>query len=74
MKLDTEFYFMNKNKEPSQITVFKFINESGNVCKNKISGEELYAYTEYWAEFTRHTLSGSLNENIRIVKSKIQNG
>ena len=71
---DISFYLMNKEKDPANNIVFKFINESGNVCINKKSGEEIYAYTKNWAEFIKNSLSTSLKENIKIVKSKIQNG
>jgi hypothetical protein len=74
MKPAAEFYFMNKNSDNSHTVVFKFINESGKICTDKNSGEEIYAYTEYWAEFTKGTLSTSLKENIKIIKSKIKNG
>jgi hypothetical protein len=65
---------MNKTKDLSESIVFKFLDEEGKICKNKSSGEEIYAYTRTWAEFTKDELSTFLNENIKIIKSKIQNG
>tara|TARA_R110001583_G_scaffold151675_5_gene303550 strand:+ start:434 stop:664 length:231 start_codon:yes stop_codon:yes gene_type:complete len=71
---DIEFYFMNKEKDPASNIVFKFINESGRVCINKNTGEEIYAYTKSWAACVKDSLSISLKENIKIIKGKKQNG
>jgi hypothetical protein len=75
MNRDMSFYYlMNKEKDPAEIIVFKFVNGSGKTCTYKKSGDEVYAYTKNWAEIIQHSLSISLNENIKIIKDKKRSG